>query len=462
MMPDTNASRVPKNVLQHARGIVFFGAERLMYTPDELIPLLREEIRQRREEGCRVAGFERQLGRAGKDADRLNNVYDRLMALRPGPPWDKTEPSDLPGIRRLRPRGPRRIKSPASTARLRDRLRGAFLGRCAGCMLGKPVEGWHRDRILKALKKDGRFPLDDYFEVSTTRAGGKPVHIFGPAYCTRGHFDHMERDDDTDYTILGVHYLKTYGAKFMTAHVAQEWQRRLPYLMTYTAERAAYRNLINGVPLDQVPIYRNPFREWIGAQIRADGFGYCAAGMPQLAAEFAWRDATLSHVKNGIYGEMLFAAMIAAAAVCDDLHEVIEIGLSEIPAKCRLALAVREIIRWAGENHDWLDTLEAIHHHYGQYHPVHTINNACLVIMGLLHGRMDFGRTICMTVMGGWDTDCTGATAGSVLGAMLGADRLPPRWIRPLNNRVESIVIGYSDVKITDIADAALEINRKL
>jgi len=64
--------------------------------------------------------------------------------------------------------------------------------------------------------------------------------------------------------------------------------------------------------------------------------------------------------------------------------------------------------------------------------------------------------------MGGWDTDCTGATAGSVLGALLGADRLPAEWIRPLNNRVESIVIGYNDGKITDIADMALEVNRKM
>ncbi|MDM8008413.1 MAG: ADP-ribosylglycohydrolase family protein [Phycisphaerae bacterium] len=433
-----------------------------MYRPDEFIALLKEEIRQRREEGCRVIGFDRRIRRAGKAVDKLNAAYDDLMALKPEPRLAKCEPNDLAGIRRLRPPGPRRIKSPTSTARLRDRLRGAFLGRCAGCLLGKPVEDWHRDRIFKALKKDHRFPLDYYFESSTIRAGGKPFHPAGVTYCTFGHFDHMERDDDTDYTILGVHSLKTYGPKFTTANVAHEWQMRLPYFMTYTAERMAYRNLVNGLPLDQVPIYRNPFREWIGAQIRADGFGYCAAGMPQLAAEFAHRDAVLSHTKNGIYGEMLFAAMIAAAAVCNDVEEVIQIGLSEIPTGSRLAVAVRDVIEWAGENRDWQETLDAIHERYGHYHSVHTINNACLVIMGLLHGRMDFGKTICMTVMGGWDTDCTGATAGSVLGAMLGADRLPAKWIKPLNNRLESIVIGYNDVKITDIADAALKVNRKI
>jgi len=433
-----------------------------VHSADELIMLLQEEVRQRRHEGCRVTGFKDRIRKAGKSVRQLGAVYDRLMALKPDARLARAEPDDLGGIRKLRPRGPRKIESPVSARKVRDRLRGAFLGRCAGCMLGKPVEGWQRERIFKALKKGGRFPLNNYFDAPTIRKGGRPFHPAGTTYCTRGNFTCMERDDDTDYTILGVHLLRKYGRKFTTADAAREWQERLPYYQVFTAERVAYKNLVAALPLEQVPVYRNPFREWIGAQIRADGFGYCAAGMPQLAAEFAHRDAVLSHVRNGIYGEMLFAAMIAAAAVCDDLHEVIEIGLSEIPAGSRLAQAVREVVEWADVNRNWLDTLEAILARFGHYHPVHTINNAALVIMGLLHGKMDLGKTICITVMGGWDTDCTGATAGSVVGAMLGADRLPAKWTRPLHNRIRSMVVGYDNARITDIADLAFDINRKL
>lgn len=433
-----------------------------MFTTDDLIGLLKEEIKQRGEEGCDVTGWSARIRKAGRRVDRLQAVYDELMKLKPRAALARAEPSDLAGIRRCRPKGPRRMKARLTGARLRDRLRGAMFGRCAGCMLGKPVEGWSREKIFDVLKKDRQFPLDDYFAESTIRRAKAVDHPFGFAYCTRGHFDGMERDDDIDYTILGVHFLRTYGLKFNTRHVADEWLQRLPYHKVYTAERAAYRNLIAGVPLDQVPVHRNPFREWIGAQIRADGLGYCAVGRPELAAELAWRDAALSHVKNGIYGEMLFAAMIAAAPYCASVEEAIEIGLSEIPAKCRLAEAVRQTMEWSHAHRDWVDTLDAIHAKYGHYHPVHTINNAALVIMGLCHGRMDFGKTICITVMGGWDTDCTGATAGSVLGAMLGANRLPARWIRPLRNHLRSIVLDYDHLKITDVADMALEVNSRL
>ncbi len=324
-------------------------------------------------------------------------------------------------------------------------------------MVGKPVEGWTRERIFSALKKDRAFPLDGYFRESTIRKGD--VRRKRP-WCTRGHITCMERDDDTDYTILGIHYLRTYGAKFTTQNVANEWMQRLPYHMVYTAERVAYRNLVSGVPLARSGSHRNPYREWIGAQIRADGFGYCAASLPEMAAELAYRDAVLSHVKNGIYGEMLFAAMIAAAAVLDDPLEVIEVGLSEIPKNCRLAEAVRDTLAWGQQHRDWTDTLDAICDKYGHYHPVHTINNAALVIMGLVHGKMNLGKTVCMTVMGGWDTDCTGATAGSVLGAMLGAEKLPSRWVQPLKNTIRSIVVGYDNSRITDLADIAWRINR--
>ena len=88
----------------------------------------------------------------------------------------------------------------------------------------------------------------------------------------------MARDDDTDYTILGMHILEEHGFEFGPMDVAEEWLLHLPFFQVYTAERAAYRNLIHGLSPPETASYRNPYREWIGAQIRADMWGYVCSG----------------------------------------------------------------------------------------------------------------------------------------------------------------------------------------
>ena len=109
----------------------------------------------------------------------------------------------------------------------------------------------------------------------------------------------------------------------------------------FTAERAAYRNLLDGYSPPECATYRNPFREWIGAQIRGDVYGWARPGDPRGAAALAWRDARISHTRNGIYGAMFAAALVSAACVADDIDTVLDAGLSVVPAQSRFAHAVR-------------------------------------------------------------------------------------------------------------------------
>ncbi len=341
---------------------------------------------------------------------------------------------------------------------LRDRIHGAWLGRCVGCMLGKPVEGRERQQIESLLRTAGEYPLQDYFP-AIEHPGDVPYpRPDDPTL--RPNITHSVRDDDTDYTVLGLHLMKTYGGDLTTADVVQEWLLRLPYLKTYTAERAAYRNLVFGVPADRAADMLNPYREWIGAQIRADAFGYCHLGWPYEAARTACQDAALSHRMNGIYGEIFFAALIADALVCDvaDIELFIHRALSFVPSQSRFAEMVRHVVEWCGEDHQWETTWERISEEYGAYHRVHTINNAALVTMGLLHAEGDFEEAICATVMGGWDTDCTGATAGSVMGAVLGAEKLPEKWTAPLQDTLHSALDGYTVNAISELADETTEL----
>src|SRR5262249_49005219 len=117
---------------------------------------------------------------------------------------------------------------------------------------------------------------------------------------------------------------------------------------------------------------RNPYREWIGAQIRADGWAWMCAGKPELAAELAYRDACWTHERNGIYGEMMFAAIQAAAFVERDPARLVEIGLSEIPSGCRLARCTRQCLAWIKQCRDFESCMHRVESALEGMSPVHT------------------------------------------------------------------------------------------
>ncbi|HEX2159790.1 MAG TPA: ADP-ribosylglycohydrolase family protein, partial [Actinomycetes bacterium] len=275
---------------------------------------------------------------------------------------------------------------------------------------------------------------------------------------TRGRIRFVARDDDIDYTILGLHILETHGFGFGPRDVAAEWLDHLPFTKTYTAERVAYRNLVLGLHPPESATYRNPYREWIGAQIRADIWGYVSPGRPRQAATLAFRDATVSHTANGIYGEMWSAALIAACFTAPDLAGALASSLAHIPSRSRLAEALGQVLDLHASGLSWPEARDAIEARYGHYSWVHTINNAAVVAAGLLWGAGDFARTVGLVVQAGWDTDSNGATAGSVYGALHGARALPPAWVEPLGDLVRSAIVGFDNSRISDLAERTLRL----
>lgn len=262
-------------------------------------------------------------------------------------------------------------------------------------------------------------------------------------------------DDDTNYTVTALAIMDRYGRTFSSDDVAQTWVERLPGFALATAERVAYRNILLGKLPPLSATHLNPFREWIGAQIRADFYGYVNPGNPELAAEYAFRDASVSHVKNGLYGAMFIAAMIAAAAVCNSMELVISAGLEQIPQNSRTAEGIRYVMRWKEDGESWKQVIDRIHARYDEknfHNWCHTVPNAMIVVAALLYGDGDLTKTIFNAVLAGMDTDCNAASAASVVGMLLGAKALPQNWIDPLNNRMLTNVSGYQDVQISDLA----------
>ncbi|MGW2019337.1 ADP-ribosylglycohydrolase family protein [Streptomyces sp. NPDC001927] len=341
---------------------------------------------------------------------------------------------------------------------LRDRLHAAWLGRAAGCLLGKPVEKLPLPAIRTLARAAGNWPLTTWF---TER--GVPPHLLAAhpwnrrsaATSLAENIDGMPEDDDLNYPLLNLLLLQRYGRGFTTSDVARLWLDELPAGRTFTAERIAYRNLLDGIEPPLTASHRNPFREWIGAQIRADVHGWTHPGDPAAAAEQAYRDAALTHTANGLYGAQFVAAAIAGAATgTADVHQALAAGLSVVPPRSRLAVAVRLGIETARTTPDFDAVVDRLHATLGGYHWVHAVPNAALLAAALTHGDGDFSRTICAAVSGGWDTDSNGATAGSVAGLLAGhPDRLPERWTSPLKNRLATSIPSFDGIGFDTLAE---------
>ncbi|MEV5959925.1 ADP-ribosylglycohydrolase family protein [Streptomyces sp. NPDC051987] len=335
-----------------------------------------------------------------------------------------------------------------------DRVLGGWLGRIAGNMLGKPVERgdlWTRERIDGYLRRAGALPLTDYLPEPADESDALALR---PEWrrCVRGRIHGSCRDDDVDYAILGLHLLETHGFGFSTEQVGDLWLQHLPYLQTFTAERAAYRNLVNGLRPPLTATYDNPYQEWIGALIRADVFGWTCPGDPRRAAALARRDAVLSHTGNGVYGAMWAAALISAAFTAPTVRQAVGTALTVVPASCRLARTVRRVVSLYEARLSWEDTLSTLAAETAGLGWIHTVPNAAVLTAGLLHGDGDFTRTIALTVRGGLDTDSNGATAGSVAGVLTGAAGVPEQWKAPLEDTVRSAVLGFDGARIGDLA----------
>jgi hypothetical protein len=387
--------------------------------------------------------------------EAVNALLDRTDALPVKAGYAYEEPSDLAGIRRARPAGPRVPAGRPAGATLEDKVHGAWLGRCAGCLLGKPLEGVRTPALWGLLRDGGKAMLDDYLwrmdlpKEAFARRELARVLTWGEAVQC------MPEDDDTNYTTTGLALVKAQGLDFTPEHVADFWMAYIPILRTCTAERVAYRNFVAEIAPPRSAAFRNPYREWIGAQIRADFFGYVAPGRPELAAELAWRDASISHVRNGIYGEMWVAAMLAAAAVESDVRVVVTLGLSEVPARSRFAEGVRDVLAWHAAGLPYAEAVRRIHARWDEtvgHHWCHTISNAQIVAAGLLWSGGEFERGITQAVYACLDTDCNGATVGSVLGMVLGARALPRKWTELMHDTVQTGVMGYHTARISDMA----------
>lgn len=287
---------------------------------------------------------------------------------------------------------------------LLDKIRGCFLGKNVGGTLGAPFEGKRQ------------FNDVDFY---TQKLDGNPLP-----------------NDDLDLQLLWLVMAEYYGLEHLTSrHFGEYW---LNAIIGPWGEYGFCRwNCLDGFfPPLSGSCNNDHYKYSNGAWIRSEIWACLCAGRPDDAIRYAWMDSSCDHSGDGIYAEMFTAALEAAAFYCSDLQELLKIGLSKIPAgKLRESIEVAIAGHAAGK--DWKTVRDEIVEHNADIGWFQAAVDVPFAVLALLYGEGDFGKTVCLAVNCGDDTDCTAATAGAVLGIIQGAKALPEKWIAPIG---ESIV----------------------
>ncbi len=343
---------------------------------------------------------------------------------------------------------------------LADRLLAAWRGRCAGCQLGKPVEGASPAQVREVLGSVGSWPLLDYMEpVSEPRrealsASSEAFRRYYRKHLCKGGFDSVEPDDDIHYAIVGQLVLERFGREFTPEQAIDMLLEVTPVSSLYAAGRSMFRTALFGLRAPYTAIYGNPCRQSLGGQIRCDPWGWAAPGDPYAAAKMAHRDASNSQTRNGIYSAIFFSVLMASALADGDIAQALQTAERYVPPRSRFGEMLRLTKADCTAHESWEDVNAAIYGRYASETRIvnHSLPNAAIVVMALLKGEGDFSRTIGIAVMAGLDTDCNGATAGSIMGCALGTRGIPTHWTDPFHDRIRTHLKGLAELSISEMA----------
>ncbi|MBI2301988.1 MAG: ADP-ribosylglycohydrolase family protein [Armatimonadetes bacterium] len=289
----------------------------------------------------------------------------------------------------------------------RRRVYGCWLGKTIGGTLGAPHEG--RQQLLDLAFYD-------------------PVPTGAVA------------NDDLDLQLVWLAALREHGPGLDERTLGDAWRRHLVY--PFDEYGIALWNLGRGLEPPLSGQFANHFGDCMGAPIRSEIWACVAPGCPGLGARYAYYDGCVDHSGEGIYGEMFLAALESAAFVCDDRDRLLDIGLGLIPPDCRTAGAVRLTRELHAEGLAWTAARERILAEWGHVNFTDAPQNIAFTILGWLWGE-DAGDALCKAVNCGYDTDCTGATLGALLGLLHGPEVFDPKWAEPVG---EEVVVGWGVV----------------
>jgi len=308
-------------------------------------------------------------------------------------------------------------KSVINEAEFRDRVYACWLGKNIGGTLGMPFEG----------KKE----------------------INNVSFYTKIKEGEPAANDDLDLQILWLKAMEENNYRVDAYTLGGYWLKYVP--VNWNEYGIGKANMKLGIMPPLSGEYNNAkWKTSNGAWIRSEIWACLAPGNPMLAAQFAWNDACVDHgCTEGTFAEIFTATLESAAFVEKDRDKLIQFGLSAIPTDCSLANAVKTALAAKNDGKTWEQAREAVIAATENLGWFQAPRNVAFTIIGWLYGDNDFGKSICIAVNCGDDTDCTGATLGSILGIIYGTDIIPDKWRAPIGDGIKTVAVSGFDVPAT-------------
>lgn len=316
-------------------------------------------------------------------------------------------------------------------AEFRDKVYACWLGKNIGGTLGMPFEG---QRAMRSLT---------YFDPVPQ----KPAP-----------------NDDLDLQLLWLKALQERGTKIDARVLGEYWLKYVP--VDWNEYGIGKANMRDGFLPPLSGQFRNEkWRDSNGAWIRSEIWACLAPGCPAIAVRYAYEDACVDHgAGEGTYAEMFTAAVESAAFVEHDRDVLIGIGLSYVPAKCKVAEAIRTAVETRKKGLDLAAAREAVVKATESTGWFQAPRNVAFTVLGWLYGEDIFGKSICSAVNCGDDTDCTGATLGSILGIIHGSSYIPTRWRKPVGETIGNVAISGVKVpaNLNELTDATVAMAKRV
>jgi hypothetical protein len=323
---------------------------------------------------------------------------------------------------------------------LKDKIKGAWAAQTIGVTYGGPTEFQYLSRIIPDS-------VDIVWSDTTM-------------YYWMTNIPGLYDDIYMDLTFVEVMEKEGINAP---ASLHAEAYAKAKYWLWHANQQGRY-NILHGImPPESGHWLQNPHADDIDFQIEADFAGIINPGMPNSALELCDKVGHIMNSGDGYYGGVFVATMYSYAFVNNHIPTIIKNALAMIPKESTFYQCISDVIQWHQDDpHNWKNNWQLIEDKWGNdigcpdgAHNDFNIDakmNSAYVVLGLLYGQSDFGHTIEIATRAGQDSDCNPATAGAIIGTIIGYDQIPKYWSQGLD-LIEDIDFKHTNTSLNKVYD---------